>query len=152
MLVFTSADDLRNAIGKTIGPSDWLTITQDMIDNFADATGDHQWIHVDVERAIKEAPGGKTIAHGFFSLSLLGQLQPKIYTVSAPKTLNYGLEKLRFLNAIPVGSNIRLSEEIQSVEETSGGYRTISRVTIEIEGQERPALVADIIFLYFFDV
>lgn len=150
MRIFESPAELPALAGQTLGPGEWITIDQPMIDAFAEATGDKQWIHVDVERAKLEAPGGKTIAHGFLTMSLVGTLLPTIYTVKAPRILNYGIDKLRFLNMVPVGSRLRISNLFKSVEEASGGsLRVVSQVTIEIEGQERPALVADIIFLYF---
>jgi acyl dehydratase len=149
MRIFNSPAELKGVIGERIGPGDWLTVTQDMINDFANATGDHQWIHVDVERAKRESPGGKTIAHGYLVMSIIGKLQPTIYKVHASRTLNYGINKLRFLNAVPVGSRIRLSEVIKLVEEASGGLRVTTEITIELEGAERPALVAELMFVYF---
>jgi acyl dehydratase len=149
MRVFESPGELRGVIGERIGPGEWVTITQEMIDDFANATGDRQWIHVDVERAKRESPGGKTIAHGYLLLSLMGVLQPTIYKVHSARTVNYGIDKLRFLNGVPVGSRIRLNETIKSVEEASGGLRVTTAIVIELEGAERPALAADLIFLYF---
>jgi acyl dehydratase len=149
MRVFESPGELRGVTGERIGPGEWITITQEMIDNFANATGDRQWIHVDVERAKRESPDGKTIAHGYLLLSLMGVLQPTIYKVHSARTVNYGIDKLRFLNAVPVGSRIRLNEMIKSVEEASGGLRVTTAIVIELEGAERPALAADLIFLYF---
>jgi acyl dehydratase len=149
MRIFESPSELGKAIGERIGPGEWLTITQEMIDDFANATGDRQWIHVDVERAKRESPGGKTIAHGYLVLSIIGLLQPTIYKVHSSRTINYGINKLRFLGAVPVGSRIRLSEAIKSVEQASGGLRVTTDITIELEGADRPALVADLIFQYF---
>lgn len=149
MRTFESPGELKTVIGERIGPGDWITVTQELIDNFANATGDRQWIHVDVERAKREAPGGKTIAHGYLLLSLMGVLQPTLYKVHSKRTVNYGIDKLRFLNVVPVGSRIRLNETIKSVEDASGGLRVIASIVIELEGAERPALAADIIFLYF---
>lgn len=149
MRIFNSPAELESVIGQKLGPSDWVTVSQEMIDRFADATGDRQWIHVDVERAKREAPGGTTIAHGYLTMSLIGVLQPQIYSVKAARTLNYGMNKLRFLNAVPSGARIRLSEVVKSLEPASGGLRATTEITIEIEGQERPALVAEIMFLYF---
>jgi acyl dehydratase len=149
MRIFESPSELGKAIGERIGPGEWLTITQEMIDDFANATGDRQWIHVDVERAKRESPSGKTIAHGYLVLSIIGLLQPTIYKVHSSRTINYGINKLRFLNAVPVGSRIRLSEAIKSVEQASGGLRVTTDITIELEGADRPALVADLIFQYF---
>ena len=150
MKTINTLDELKEMIGQATGPSDWLTVTQEMIDGFADVTGDKQWIHIDVERAKKEGPAGTTIAHGFLLLSLLGVLQPMIFTVNAKQILNYGIEKLRFLNMVRSDARIRLSQEILSIEEAGKGHRTTTRITIEVEGEERPAIVADIVFLYFF--
>jgi acyl dehydratase len=106
-------------MSERIGPGEWITITQEMIDNFANATGDREWIHIDVERAKRQLPSGKTIAHGYQILSLNGVLQPTLYELHSARTLNYGIDKLRFLNAAPVGSRLRLNETIKSVEEAS---------------------------------
>lgn len=149
MRVFNSPLELKNVVGERIGPGEWLTISQEMINDFAKATGDHQWIHVDVERARRESPGGKTIAHGYLVMSIIGRLQPTIYKVHATRTINYGINKLRFLNAVPVDSRIRLSEVIKLVEEASGGLRVTTEITIELEGADRPALVAELMFVYF---
>lgn len=149
MRIFQSPHDLREVIGQRLGPSEWVTVTQKMIDEFANATGDCQWIHVDVERAKRESPGGKTIAHGYLVMSIIGMLLPTVYRVEARQTLNYGLNKLRFLKAVPVDSRIRASQAIKSVEEGSGGLRVAADLTIELEGSEKPALIAEIIFVYF---
>jgi acyl dehydratase len=149
MRVFESPHELNDVIGQPIGPGEWVTITQKMIDDFASATGDRQWIHVDVERAKRESPQGKTIAHGYLVLSIIGVLQPTIYTVKSSRTVNYGINKLRFLSAVPVDSRIRLTETIKSVEQASGGLRVTTELNIELEGAERPALVAEIMFVYF---
>lgn len=145
--IFETDDQLRAAIGRRLGPSEWLEIPQEMIDRFAETTGDHQWIHVDVDRCRREAPGGMTIAHGFLTLSLVATLQPQVMVIKADKLLNYGANRLRFLNAVPSGSSIRLSQVITSVEPGSGGLRVTNEITIEIEGQSRPALIAELVFL-----
>ncbi len=139
--------DLKQHVGRELGPSDWMTVDQAMIDKFADATGDHQWIHVDVERAKREMPGGKTIAHGYLTLSLVPRMAATLVEVTnRSRGLNYGSNKVRFTNAVPAGSRIRLRQRILSVEDVSGnGVRVTSEVTVEIEGQERPALVAEIL-------
>ena len=146
MLVVETPKDLKQHIGKTLGPSDWITVDQAMIDKFAEATGDHQWIHVDVERAKKEMPGGKTIAHGYLTLSLLPRLVPQLLKVEKRKRgLNYGSNKIRFTNTVPAGSRIRLTQKIVKVEPVdNNGVRVTSEVKMEVEGQERPALVAEI--------
>ena len=117
--------DLAQHVGKELGPSDWMTVDQAMIDKFAEATGDHQWIHVDVERAKKEMPGGKTIAHGYLTLSLLPRLAQTLVKVAQRKRgLNYGSNKVRFTNAVPAGARIRLRLKIKNVEPMEGnGFR-----------------------------
>ncbi|GGC78139.1 MaoC family dehydratase [Chelatococcus reniformis] len=149
MIAFDSPAVLASRVGEALGPGDWTTVTQEMIDRFADATGDRQWIHVDVERARREAPDGKTIAHGYLLLSLLGVLQPTIYTVKASRILNYGINRLRFLAPVPSGARVRLSETVKAAEPVSGGLRIATEATIELEGAPKPALIAEIVFLYF---
>ena len=144
--------ELQQHVGKELGPSDWMTVDQAIIDKFAHATGDHQWIHVDVERAKKEMPGGKTIAHGYLTLALVPRMAQMLVKVTGRKRgLNYGSNKVRFTNAVPAGSRIRLrSYRIRSVEPVDGnGFRVTSEATVEIEGQERPALVAEIIAIQY---
>ena len=149
MRTYESPHQLRDVIGERLGSSDWVTVTQSMIDDFANATGDRQWIHVDVERARRESPEGTTIAHGYLVMSLIGVLQPTLYTVKAQRTINYGINKLRFRKAVPAGARIRSSETIRAVEEGSGGLRVSSELTIELDGADKPALVAEIVFVYF---
>jgi len=145
MLTVDNPKDLAQHIGRQLGPSEWITVDQDMIDKFAEATGDHQWIHVDVERAKKEMPGGKTIAHGFLTLSLLPRLAPMLLQVKHRKRgINYGSNKIRFTNTVPAGSRIRLRQTIKNVEDVpDNGVRVTYESVIEIEGQERPAMVAE---------
>jgi acyl dehydratase len=144
-LVVAYPKDLKEHIGRELGPSDWMTVDQAMIDKFAEATGDHQWIHVDVERAKREMPGGKTIAHGYLTLSMVPRLASTLVKVEKRRRgVNYGSNKVRFTNVVPAGSRIRLRQRIVAVDEVSGGgYRITSQMTIEVEGQERPALVAE---------
>ncbi len=149
MKTFSSPQALAAEMGKPIGPGDWFEITQDQIDVYAEATGDNQWIHIDVERAAREAPGGKTIAHGYLLLSLLGKLQPMIFTVEAKRVLNVGLNKLRFLAPVPVGSRIRLVQTVIAADEQGAGLRVTTETAIELEGSDKPAMVAEIVFLYF---
>jgi acyl dehydratase len=144
--------ELAQHIGKELGPSDWMTVDQTIIDRFAEATGDHQWIHVDVERAKREMPGGKTIAHGYLTLALVPRMAQALVKVTGRKRgLNYGSNKVRFTNAVPAGARIRLrSFKLKSVEPMDGnGVRVISEATVEVEGQERPALVAEIISVQY---
>ncbi len=151
MLTVETPKDLKQHIGKTLGPSDWITVDQAMIDKFAEVTGDHQWIHVDVERAKKEMPGGKTIAHGYLTLSLLPRLAPTLLKVNRRKRgVNYGSNKIRFTNPVPAGSRIRLKQTIKNVEDVpDNGVRITSEMVIEVEGQERPALVAEVLGIQY---
>jgi len=145
-LTVEKPQDLAQHVGKDLGPSDWMTVDQAMIDKFAEATGDHQWIHVDVERAKREMPGGKTIAHGYLTLSLVPRLASTLVKVSqVSRGVNYGSNKVRFTSTVPAGSRIRLHQKIVKVEPVEGnGVRVTSEVKVEVEGQERPALVAEI--------
>ncbi len=143
MRVFDGVDDLRAAVGTQIGSGDWMTVEQDRIDTFADATGDHQWIHIDPERA-KDGPFGTTIAHGFLTLSLLSTLVKDVYSVEGVKMgVNYGLNKVRFTSPVAVGSKVRANVELVEVSDVTGGVQLTTKVTVEIEGSERPALVAE---------
>src|SRR5271154_4111624 len=139
--------DLAQYVGKEIGVSDWFTLDQAIIDKFADATGDHQWIHVDVERAKREMPGGKTIAHGWLTLSLVPRLASTLYRVKhRSRGINYGANRVRFTGMVPAGSRIRLRLTIKSVEPVdNGGTRIPSDGTMEVEGGQRPVLVAETI-------
>ena len=137
--------DMKDLIGEQFGVSEWVTIDQPMIDLFAEATGDHQWIHVDVERAKNEMPDGKTIAHGFLTLSLVPRLGATIWTIkNRSRGVNYGLNKLRFTAPVPVDARVRLSQKLLNAEDVKAdGVRLTFEHTIEIEGQERPALIAE---------
>lgn len=145
-----SYDDVAGLAGQEIGVSEWVEINQERIDQFAEATGDHQWIHVDVERAKKEMPGGKTIAHGYLTLSLIPMLGAQIMRIEGvSRGINYGSNKVRFTNAVQVGSKVRAKQKLVSVEPRAGGLQMINEMTIEIEGQERPACVAETISLIY---
>lgn len=147
--VFTHPAELKDAQGEQLGCSEWLEIDQNRINLFADATGDHQWIHVDPERA-KDGPFGKCIAHGYLTLSLVNLFLPQIIDVQGISMgVNVGCEKIRFPSPVPVGSRVRGSGELVSVEEVKGGIQSVVRVTVEIEGQDKPACVADTISRYF---
>ncbi len=146
MLELESPLDLKQHVGRELGPTEWMTVDQPMIDTFAAATGDHQWIHVDVERAKKEMPGGKTIAHGYLTLSLVPRLAATLTRVKRKsRGVNYGSNKVRFINPVPAGARVRLRQRIANVEEIPGGVRVTSQMTVEIEGQDKPALVAETI-------
>ncbi|MGO9696525.1 MAG: MaoC family dehydratase [Mycobacterium sp.] len=149
MRTFESVADLAAATGETIGQSDWVTITQEDVNLFADATGDHQWIHVDPERAAA-GPFGTTIAHGYMTLALLPRLQHQMYTVNGVKlAINYGLNKVRFPAPVPVGSKVRATSSLLGVEDVGGGatQATVS-TTVEIDGSPKPACVAESIVRY----
>jgi acyl dehydratase len=136
--------DLLQHVGRELGPSDWMTVDQAMIDKFADATGDHQWIHVDVERARQEMPDGKTIAHGYLTLAMVPRLAATLMRVKKrSRGVNYGSNRVRFISPVQAGARIRLRQRIANVEEIPGGVRVTSEMTVEIEGQPRPALVAE---------
>ena len=137
--------DMKNHIGEEIGASDWVMIDQATIDKFAEATGDHQWIHVDVERSKKEMPGGKTIAHGFLTLSLLPRLSATIWAIThRSRGVNYGLNKLRFTAPVPAGSRVRLRQKLLAAEDVKdAGIRMTFENVIDIEGQTQPALIAE---------
>ncbi len=133
-------------IGHELGISDWITVDQAAIDTFAAATGDRQWIHVDTKRAATEMPDGKTIAHGYLTLSLIPQLAAKIYRLEhTGPVFNYGLNKVRFIEPVPSGSRLRLKLSITGVEKTPDGVRVIMGNAMEREGRDRPALVAETI-------
>ncbi|HEX3176720.1 MAG TPA: MaoC family dehydratase [Methylomirabilota bacterium] len=144
-------EELLQHVGRELGPSDWMTVEQAMIDKFADATGDHQWIHVDVKRAKREMPGGKTIAHGYLTLSLVPRMAATLVKVAKRRHgLNYGSNKVRFTNTVPAGARLRLRQKLAGVERVAGnGIRVTSEMTVEIEGQERPALVAELIGVHY---
>lgn len=144
MIDIESPADLAAWVGKKLGTSDWITVDQRTIDLFAEATGDHQWIHIDVERAAREMPGGKTIAHGFLTLSLLPRLSPMIYrVVKRSRSINYGSNKVRFTAPVPAGSRVRLHLTVKSVEPIAGGVRLTAENEMEVEGNSRPCLVAE---------
>ncbi len=147
MRVFTSFEELADAVGVELGTTDWLEVTQERVDAFADATGDHQWIHVDVERS-KDGPFGGTIAHGYLTLSLIPQFGTQIMDLATPGAkLNYGVNKVRFPHPVPVGSRIRATATIQELTDIPAGKQMVMRYTVEIEGVDKPACVAETVVL-----
>lgn len=143
-----SLSELPSLVGQELGVSDWLEITQDRVNRFADATGDHQWIHVDIERATKELGG--PIAHGFLVVSLIPFLAKNIVQYQGVgRGINYGSNKVRFTNVVPVGARIRMRVKLLSAEQRAGALQLINQCTIEVEGQERPACVAENISLLY---
>jgi acyl dehydratase len=143
--------DMTRHIGEDFGASDWVTIDQAMIDKFAEATGDHQWIHVDVERATREMPNGKTIAHGFLTLSLVPRLSQTIWKIEKRgRGINYGLNKVRFTAPVPVDARVRLRQKLLAADDVKdNGVRLTFENTVEIEGSSQPALVAEGLSIVF---
>ena len=138
----TIREDLEARIGENIGVGEWHTVTQEAIDQFADATSDHQWIHVDPERAAK-GPFGTTIAHGFMTLALIAGISPSLEVPGVKLALNYGLDRVRFISPVPSGSRVRVSTVLAEVAEVAGGLQLKNTVTVELEGSEKPACVAE---------
>lgn len=150
MLEVETIEDLRPLVGQHLGRSEWVTIEQEMIDDFARVTGDANWIHVDRERARKELPGGRTIAHGMLTLALVTHLGTTIFAVrKRSKGLNYGSNKVRFMQPVQCGDRIRLSRTLKSVEYQPGAARVTYDNVVEIEGKEKPAMVAETISLVY---
>lgn len=147
--IFETPAALIGSEGTLLGPTDWLAIEQDRVNGFADVTGDHQWIHVDVQRAA-DGPFGGTIAHGYLTMSLVNYFLPKLIEVRGfAHAVNVGADRLRFLAPVKVGARIRGVGEIVSIEEIKGAIQSVVRVTVEIEGSEKPACVVDTISRYF---
>jgi len=138
-------EELRVSAGQEIGASGWITVDQQMIDGFAKVTGDHQWIHVDPERARTESRFGRTIAHGFLTLSLISRLSSEAVEVRGNfgMRINYGLNRLRFPAPVPEGSRIRVRLALKALEDIEGGYQIVWLVTVDVEGSEKPALAAE---------
>jgi acyl dehydratase len=142
-------DALKKLVGEHLGYSDYLTITQEQVGLFADATGDHQWIHIDVERA-KKGPFGGPIAHGYLTLSLGPVLLPQIFSVGGiAMGVNYGCNKVRFMSPVPVGSKLRAGVKVMSVEDVAGGAQVTLETTFEVEGASKPSCIAEVIFRYY---
>ncbi len=145
---FSSTQDLLGAAGRELGTTDWIEIGQDRINQFADATEDHQWIHVDVEKA-KAGPFGGTIGHGYLTLSLCAYFLGRLATVSGISMgINYGIDKARFIAPVPAGARVRGRGEVASVTEVPGGVQAVVRITVELEGSEKPAAVVDTVSRY----
>ena len=146
----TSMAELPSLKGKELGSSSWIEITQERVNTFADATDDHQWIHLDVERAEQESPFGGPVAHGYLTLSLLIPLWSHVLTVTdATAVVNYGLNKVRFPSPVPVGGRIRLTATLTDVAEVKGGLQVTVSAVIELEGGAKPACVAEPIFRFY---
>jgi acyl dehydratase len=144
MTTTTTLAELPGLVGTELGTSDWYEVTQEAVNKFADATGDHQWIHIDVERAKKESPFGGPIAHGYLTLSLVVPLVAQVLTVTdVAMGVNYGLNKVRFPAPVPVGSKVRARVTLKNVEEVAGGLQLTQAVTVEREGGEKPVCIAE---------
>jgi acyl dehydratase len=142
--------DVSKHIGEDLGASEWVQIDQDRVNKFADATGDHQWIHIDVERAKRELPTKGTIAHGYLTLSLIPFLAARISRIDGvSRGINYGSNKVRFTNMVPVGSRVRARSKIVAAEPKGPGLQVTNEITIEIEGQDRPACIAETISIVY---
>lgn len=147
MQTFHGVDEVLSAVGTALGQTDWLEITQDQVNTFADATGDHQWIHVDVERAA-QGPFGGTIAHGYLTLSLIARFGPELFKVDGVRaSLNYGVNKVRFPAPVPVGSKIRAGASVSSAQQMETGVQVSLQWVIEIENNPKPACVAETVVL-----
>ena len=145
MRVFSGLDEFTQAVGRPLGASEWHTVTQEQVNTFADATGDHQWIHVDVEKAA-HGPFGGPIAHGFLTLSLLPMFSAATYRVdNLTMGINYGLNKVRFPQPVKVGSKVRGVGELVEVTDVPGGKQAVTRWTVEIDGEAKPACVAELV-------
>jgi acyl dehydratase len=149
--VIEGIEELKRLAGQEVAASEWFEVTQDRITAFADATGDHQWIHIDSERTKSESPFGSTIAHGFLTLSLLPHLAAGAFTVRGnfKMGINYGLNRLRFVSPVPSGSRVRARFTLGAVEDVPGGSQITWQVTVEIEGGQKPALVAEWLVRYY---
>jgi acyl dehydratase len=143
---------LKQFVGRSLGATDWVVVTQEQIDRFADATGDHQWIHVDVERAKKESPFQGTIAHGYLTISLAPALLPQLVRVDGIRMgVNYGIDSMRLPSPVPAGAKLRLAATLKDVREMPGGAgaRVTYALTFEVEGAAKPACVADVVYVYY---
>jgi acyl dehydratase len=148
--IIASIDGLKEKVGEHLGYSDWHEVTQEQVNLFADATGDHQWIHVDPERAKEHSPFGGPIAHGFLTLALGPYLLPQVMRVDGISMgVNYGANKVRFPSPVPVGSRVRVGGQIAGVEDVAGGVQVTLDATFEVEGQAKPACVAQLVFRYY---
>ena len=150
MTTVDSPAELIELSGADLGTTDWSTVTQDQVDLFADATGDHQWIHVDVERATAESPFGGPIAHGYLTLSLVNLFLPQLLEVKgASMGVNVGLDRVRFPAPVPVGSRLRAHGQVVEVAEAKGGVQVTVRVTVEADGVDKPVCIADTVSRFF---
>lgn len=152
MRIITSIDDAKALVGEEVGLSDWVVIDQHRIDQFAEATADHQWIHVDTERAGREMPDGKTIAHGYLTLALIPAFTGDfVHVENLARAINFGLNKVRFYAPVPVGSRLRGRAVVLKAQQRAGALLLTSEVRLEVEGQRKPACIAETLGMYFFN-
>ena len=152
MRIITSIDDAKALVGEEVGLSDWVVIDQHRVDQFAEATADHQWIHVDTERASREMPDGKTIAHGYLTLALIPAFTGDfVHVENLARAINFGLNKVRFYAPVPVGSRLRGRAVVLKAQQRAGALLLTSQVRLEVEGQRKPACVAETLGMYFFN-
>ena len=152
MRIITSIDDAKALVGEEVGQSDWVVIDQHRIDQFAEATTDHQWIHVDTERAVREMPDGKTIAHGYLTLALIPAFTGDfVHVENLARAINFGLNKVRFYAPVPVGSRLRGRAVVLKAQQRAGALLLTSEVRLEVEGQRKPACIAETLGMYFFN-
>ncbi|MDX1403076.1 MAG: MaoC family dehydratase [Woeseiaceae bacterium] len=152
MHVIKSLEDAKALENVEVGVSDWITIDQQMINRFAEATGDYQWIHVDEERAARELPDGKTIAHGYLTMSLIPTLTNDfVHIENLTHAINFGANKVRFYTAVPVGSRVRARATVLQARKRGGALHLHSEIKVEVEGERKPACVAETIGIYYFD-
>ncbi len=150
--VIKSIADAKALEGVEVGVSDWIVIDQQMINQFAQATGDHQWIHVDEERAARELPDGKTIAHGYLTLSLIPTLTKNfVHVENLARALNFGCNKVRFYTMVPVGARVRARATVRQARKRRGALHLLSEIKVEVEGERKPACVAETLGMYFFE-
>jgi acyl dehydratase len=150
--IVNSIEDAKKLVGQEVGLSDWVVIDQHRVDQFAEATADHQWIHVDTDRAAKEMPDGKTIAHGYLTLALIPALTGKFVEVkNLARAINFGLNKVRFYAPVPVGSRLRARATVLQARKRAGALLLNCEVRLEVEGQQKPACVAETLGMYFFN-
>ncbi len=145
--IINGSAEIKALVGEHLGYSEWLEVTQERVNQFADATGDHQWIHIDVERAKRESPFGGPIAHGYLTLSLAPSLMPQVVVTTGFRMgVNYGCNKVRFMSPVPVGANLRLGVKLLAVDDIAGGIQSTYELTFEVEGAAKPSCVAECIF------
>jgi len=150
MAVVRTIEDAKALEGQEVGVSDWVTVDQRSIDLFAEATGDHQWIHVDPVRAAAELPGGSTIAHGYLTLAMIPALTADFVEMpTLTRTINFGCNKVRFQSMVPVGSRVRARATVKQARQRAGALHLVSEIRIEVEGQKKPACIAETIGMYF---